>query len=138
MSIESNKAAYRRFYEEILNKGNLAVADEVVDPKVHSHNPIPGQKPGLEGFKDAIAGFRHAFPDLHAKATDIIAEGDKVVARFVVSATHHGEFMGIAPTRKQIEYEEIVIVRFKDGKIIEHWAVADALAIMQQLSPTSK
>lgn len=46
--------------------------------------------------------------------------------------------MGIAPTKKQIEYEEIVIVRFKDGKIIEHWAVADALAIMQQLSPTSK
>jgi predicted ester cyclase len=133
MSPDTNKAAYRRFYEEFLSKGNLDIVDEVVDPNVVSHSPFPGQKPGAEGLKQAIARFREAFPDLQATAEDVIAAGDKVVGRFTVTGTHHGEFMDIAPTGKTITYDEIVIVRFKDGRIVEHWAVADALAMMQQL-----
>jgi steroid delta-isomerase-like uncharacterized protein len=133
MSTEENKARYRRFYEEFLSNGNLAVVDEVVDPDVVSHSPFPDQEPGAVGLKKAIKHFRQAFPDLHAKAEDIIAEGDKVVGRFTVTATQHGEFMGIPASGNTITYEEIVIVRFKDGKIVEHWAVADALAMMQQL-----
>jgi predicted ester cyclase len=100
---------------------------------VVSHSPFPGQKPGAEGLKQAIASFREAFPDLQATAEDLIAEEDKVVGRFTVTGTQRGEFMDIAPTGKKITYDEIVIVRFKDGKIIEHWAVADALAMLQQL-----
>jgi predicted ester cyclase len=133
MSPDTNKAAYRRFYEEFLSKGNLDVVDEVVDPNVVSHSPFPGQKPGAEGLKEAIASFREAFPDLRATAEDVIAAGDKVVGRFTVTGTHRGEFMDIVPTGKTITYDEIVIVRFKDGRIVEHWAVADALAMMQQL-----
>jgi predicted ester cyclase len=133
MSPDTNKAAYRRFYEEFLSKGNLDVVDEVVDPNVVSHSPFPGQEPGAVGLKQAIARFREAFPDLQANAEDVIAAGDKVVGRFTVTGTHRGEFMDIAPTGKTITYDEIVIVRFKDGRIVEHWAVADALAMMQQL-----
>jgi steroid delta-isomerase-like uncharacterized protein len=133
MSTEENKARYRRFYEEFLSKGNLSVVDELVDPNVVSHSPFPDQEAGANGLKKAIQRFRQAFPDLHTKAEDILADGDKVVGRFTVTGTQRGEFMGIPASGKPITYEEIAIVRFKDGKIIEHWAVTDALAMMQQL-----
>ena len=132
-STEKNKLIFQRFYKEVLNQGNLDVIDEVVDPNVVSHNAIPGQKPGAAGFKEALAGFQKAFPDLKGVAEDIIAEGDKVICRFTTTATHQGEFMGYPPTGNQFSYEEIVIVRFKNGKIVEHWAVADVLAMMEQL-----
>jgi predicted ester cyclase len=128
-----NKAAYKRFYEEFLNKGKLAVVDEVVDRNVVSHAALPGQKPGAEGLKEAITLFRQAFPDLTAKAEDIIAEGDKVVGRFTVKGTHKGKFMDFEPTGNPFTYAEVVIVRFKDGKIVEHWAVTDVLSMMQQI-----
>jgi predicted ester cyclase len=133
MTPDANRERYRRFYQEVMNQGNLAAIDDFIDPEVHSHAPLPGQRPGAAGFRDAIAGFREAFPDLHATAEDLIAEDDRVVGRFTVTATHRGDFMGMAATGRQITYEEIVIVRFAGGKIVEHWAVADALAIMQQL-----
>lgn len=131
--LERNKAAYRRFYEEFLGKGNLEVIDQVVDPNVISHSALPGQKPGAAGLKEAITMFRSAFPDLTIKAEDIIAEGDKVVGRFKVSGTHKGKFMDFEPTGSAFTYDEVVIVRLKDGKIVEHWSVTDALAMMQQI-----
>jgi steroid delta-isomerase-like uncharacterized protein len=133
VSNEKNKLVFQRFYEEVLNQGNLDVIDDVVDPNVVSHHPIPGQKPGAAGLKEALAGFKKAFPDLKSVAQDIIAKADKVVGRFTVTGTHQGEFMGYRPTGKQFTYEEIVIVRLKDGKIVEHWAVADVSAMMEQL-----
>jgi predicted ester cyclase len=133
MSSEANKIAYRRFYEDILNRGDFSIVDELVAREVVSHNPLPDQKPGVEGFVAAIKLFRAAFPDLHARNTHLIAEGDHVVGRFVVTATHRGEFLGTVATGRRISYEEIVIVRFRDARIVEHWAVADALSIMQQI-----
>lgn len=133
MTPEENKAIYRRFYGEFLNQGNLKTVDEVVAPDVVSHSPFPGQKPGAEGLKEAMITFRQAFPDLKAKAEDIIAENDKVVGRFTVTATHKGDFMGIPATGKQVSYEEIVIVRLQDGKIVEHWSVADTMTMMQEI-----
>jgi steroid delta-isomerase-like uncharacterized protein len=133
MSPAENKTIYRRFYDELLNKGNLDIVDELVDPNVVTHSPMPGQQPGAEGLKQAMASFREAFPDLNAKAEDMIAEGDKVVGRFVVTGSHQGEFMGLAPSGKTFTYDEIGIVRIQNGKIVEHWSVADALALMQQL-----
>lgn len=133
MTATENKARYQRFYEEVLNQGNFEIADEVMDANVISHSALPDQKPGLEGFKQAMKMFRQAFPDLKATAEHVIAEEDKVVGHFMVTATHQGEFMGMVPTGKKIRYEEMVIVRFQDRKIVEHWAVADALSMMQQL-----
>jgi steroid delta-isomerase-like uncharacterized protein len=133
MSNEQNKAQYRRFYEEFLSKGDVKVVDEVVDANVISHSPFPDQKPGAEGLKEAILQFREAFPDLHTKAEDILSDGDKVIGRFTVTGTQKGEFMGMPASGKQFTYEEIAIVRFKNGKIVEHWAVTDTLAMMQQL-----
>jgi predicted ester cyclase len=77
--------------------------------------------------------FRDAFPDLRFTAEDIIAEGDKVAARYTMRGTHQGEFMGVAPTGNRIEVTGIDIVRFEGGKMVEHWANSDELGMMQQL-----
>jgi predicted ester cyclase len=127
------KSIYQGFITDVLNGGRFELAEQYLDPVVVSHNPFPGQAPGIAGFVAALQAFRIAFPDLHANATHYIAEGDKVVGRFEVRGTHQGDFMGLAPTGRSIHYEEIAIVRLAGGRIIEHWAVADALAIMQQL-----
>jgi predicted ester cyclase len=63
--------------------------------------------------------------------THLIAEADKVVAYFVVSGTHRGELMGKPATGRRVSYEEVIVLRLRDGKIVEHWAVADALSLMQ-------
>jgi predicted ester cyclase len=129
----SNKEIYRQFCEEVLNGGNFDVATQYLDPVVVSHSPLPGQQPGAYAFIAALMAMRKAFPDLHADATHLVAEGDHVAARFQVTATHHGDFVGIRATGRKIHYEEFVMVRFAGGRIVEHWAVADGLALMQQL-----
>lgn len=132
MAIEENKAIFRRFIEEVWNQGNLAVADELFAPNAVSPN-APQLPPGPEGVKIITTMFRSAFPDFHMKIGDLIAEGDKVIARFTESGTHLGEFMGIAPTGKHVEFTEIGILRIAAGKVIESWYETDMLSLMQQL-----
>jgi predicted ester cyclase len=136
--VEQNRAAYERFCREVLVLGNLDAIDDLVDPSVVSHTPFPGQAPGREGFKEAFAQFRAAFPNLQIFIRDIVAGDDKVVAYFTVTGVHSGEFMGIAATGKVVAYDEIVIVRFANGKIAEHWSVADTLAMMLGLGAVTE
>lgn len=130
MDPAANKAAYRRLWEGFLNRGDESVLERIVAPDVVSHSAIPGQPGGIEGFKGSLAILRGAFPDLHSELRDLIAEGDKVVAYFRVTGTHKGDFLGHSATGAAIAYDEIVIVRFENGRIVEHWAVADVLQMM--------
>jgi predicted ester cyclase len=127
------KSIYQGFVDDLLNGGRYETAERYLDSVVTSHNPFPDQQPGREGFVAALRAFREAFPDLRAVATHLVAEGNLVVGRFEVTGTHRGQFMGSPATGNAIHYEEIAIVRFAGEKIVEHWSVADALAIMQQL-----
>jgi len=133
MSVEENKAVEIRFFEEVVNKGNLAVIDELVAATFVDHATFPGAAPDREGYKQFFAAVHSAFPDFHSTLEDMIAEGDKVVQRFTVRGTHKGEWMGIAPTGKQIEVGGIAIHRLAGGKIVEDWASMDMLSMMQQL-----
>jgi predicted ester cyclase len=136
VAVRTNKEIYHRFCEDVLNGGNVEAATQYLDPVVVSHSPLPGQQPGAAGFISAMTAMRAAFPDLHAVATHVVAEGDHIAARFQVTATHRGDFAGIRATGRKIHYEEFVMVRFAGGRIIEHWSVADGLALMQQLEGT--
>jgi steroid delta-isomerase-like uncharacterized protein len=133
MSTEENKALLRRFYAEVLTKGNLAVIDELVANDVVSHILPPGLPPGPEGLKMFIGMFRAAFPDLNATVEDQIAEGDKVVSRVTVRGTHTGAFQGIPPTGKQATVQTIDIIRLAGGKQVEAWGGPDQLSLLQQL-----
>ncbi len=132
MSAEQNKAIVRQAYDAI-NRNDLDALDEMVASDVTDHDPAPGQGPGLEGVKDYFSWLHAAFPDVHMDVEDMIAEGDKVVARISVSGTHQGEFMGIAPTGNRVTITGIDILRITDGKVVEHWGKFDDLGMMQQL-----
>lgn len=133
MSTEQNKAVVRRFSEELISKGNMAVADELIAENYVNHNPIPGQMPGREGFKRSVTGLRMAFPDLYEAVEDMIAEGDKVVVRATRHAIHRGAFMGVASTGKHVTIPTMYILRVADGKITDAWLNWDMLGLMQQL-----
>jgi steroid delta-isomerase-like uncharacterized protein len=133
MSAEENKALVRRWVEEVVNKHSLAAIDELVDPNAVDHAALPGQPQGIEGIRQFFRGFFTAFPDLQATVEDIIAEGDKVVARSTARGTHRGEFLGLAPTGRQITVSSIDIARLANGKQVEHWGQFDTLGLMQQL-----
>ncbi len=132
MTTEENKEIVRR-YQEASNANNLDALDVLVAKDLVSHNATPGLPPGLEGGKMAHRATLAAFPDLQYHVEDLIAEGDKVVQRFTLHCTHKGEFMGLPPTGREITLDGISIFRLEGGKIVEHWAVQDGLALMIQL-----
>ncbi len=132
MSAEENKAIARRAYE-ILSSGNLEALEEVIAPDVVDHNAQPGQPGGIEGTRQVVGMFRAAFPDLRFIPEDLIAEGDRVVARLTVTGTHRGEFQGLPPTGKQVTMSGVEIVRLAGGKAVERWGQFDILGMLQQL-----
>ena len=133
MSAEQNKILVRRVYEEIINKGNLNVADEAFSSDYVYRSPGSPELRGPEGFKQLIAMYRNAFPDLHLDVDSLIAEGDTVVSRWTGGGTHKGELMGIPPTGKHVKVTGVVISRFAGGKAVEDWELIDTLGMLQQL-----
>src|SRR5215212_9016425 len=122
MSAEENKAVVRREQEELWNHtGDLDTAEELY---------AAGQ---AEAAKQQAANFRQGFPDVISAIEDLIAEGDKVVARWRSRATHKGEYMGIPPTGKEVEFTGISFYRIERGKIAESWNIEDKLGLMRQI-----
>jgi steroid delta-isomerase-like uncharacterized protein len=136
MSTDANKAIIQRHFDEIWNQGRIEVADEIVAPNYTSHFPVPGQPPGIAGFKYAVQLLRASFPDLHLTVEDLIAEGDKVVARLTARGTHQATFRGIPPTGQSVTWTGIRIFRIAEGKIAEHWANWDDWSLLRQLGVT--
>ena len=131
--LEQNKILVRRLLVEDLSQGNLAVADEIIHPDFVDHTNPPGMQHGIEGHKAIGALFRAAFPDLEWRIEDLIAEGDKVVARPTMHGTQRGEFFGIPPTGKAVTMNGVHVLRIAEGKIVEHWGSNDDLGLMRQL-----
>lgn len=130
---ETNKALERRFFDEMLNRADTAVADELFASDAYDHAAFPDQESGREGFKQAVRTVHGAFRDVRYTIEDMIAEGDRVTTRWTPRGTHTGEFLGIAGTGKQVTVEGIHILRFANGQIIECWEVWDRLGMFQQL-----
>ena len=134
MSTEQNKTLLSRLIKEVFNRGNVSVVDELLAPDFVEHEELPpGIPPGREAVKQLSTIFRSAFPDFKATIDDMIAEGDKVVARQTWSGTHKGEFMGVPPTGKKVSFGVIDIVRIAGGKVVEHWGQMDGMGMMKQL-----
>jgi steroid delta-isomerase-like uncharacterized protein len=129
-----NKALVRHFYDEIINRANLEMADEFIADGFVDHNPVaPGLPGGREGVRQTFAMFHSGLPDMHVTVEDQIAEGGTVVSRLRFRGTHKGEFIGIQPTGKKLNISVIDVITLKDGKAIERWGQADLLGVMQQL-----
>jgi steroid delta-isomerase-like uncharacterized protein len=134
MSTEQNKALIRRLMEEVFNQGDTSLVDELFAPDFVEHEELPPGIPhGIEAVKTLPTVFRNAFPDFQITIDDVIAEGEKVVARSTWSGTHRGEFMGIPPSGKSVSFGVYDTIRIAGGKIVEHWGQMDELSLMQQL-----
>jgi predicted ester cyclase len=125
MAGPDNKQIIRIYFDEVVNKGNLSMLDQVA----------PGK---TESLRQAISMFIAAFPDARTVIDDIIGEGDKVVVRSTTRATHKGALMGIQPTGRPVRYAGVDIFRLEDGRIVEHWFVRDHLTLMEQLGVLPK
>ena len=132
----SNKATFRRLCDAV-NTGDAELISKTIDelaaPDMLIRTPLPIEATGAQAAKQVWAMLLRGLPDLHLTIEDLIAEGDKVVARNSITGTHQGEYMGLPPTGKSITYNEIFVFRFKGGRIAETWGVVDVLSQMKQL-----
>ena len=134
MAREQNEAVSRRIVEEAFSSGNFAVIDEFVHQHYIAHDPsVPEGVRGPDGLKQFVSTWRTAFPDAHLAVEDTVAEGDKVVTRWVGRGTHRGKLMGLAPTGRRIQVTGITLDRYADGKLVESWASWDTMGLMQQI-----
>jgi steroid delta-isomerase-like uncharacterized protein len=123
------RSAYDRINQGDIDGFAALLADDFVE-----HEETPGFPPTKEGVREFFRMYRAAFPDLHMDAEDVLASGDKTVARVRATGTHRGELMGIPPTGKHVDVQLIDIMKFDDvGAVREHWGVIDTMSMMQQL-----
>ena len=123
----------RRTYE-LISDGDIDGFGELLAEDFVEHQEAPGLPPTKAGVLDLFRGYRAAFPDLRMDAVDVLAAGDRTVARVTVSGTQTGDFMGIPASGRHAEVDLIDIMRFDDaGLVCEHWGVADTLSLLQQL-----
>jgi len=129
-----NRHLVQKLFNDLFNKGNLAVADEIIAANHVNHDPAtPDFGKGPDGEKQIVTLYRGAFPDLHFTIDQIIDADEFVTTRYTATGTHKGELRGIAPTNKAIKVEGMVINRISRGKIAESWVNWDALGLMKQL-----
>jgi predicted ester cyclase len=132
MSIENNKNIVRR-YQDAYNSANYEALAEVVAADVRTPNIVPGMSPGLEGAITVHQTTLLGMPDYYTKIEDLIAEGDKVVARVTMTGTHTGDFWGVPPTGRRVNLTAMYIVRIEGGIIVEHWGEEDGIKVFRQL-----
>jgi steroid delta-isomerase-like uncharacterized protein len=132
MAITDDVEVYRRVFDAV-NRGDEAALDDLLTEDVLDHNPIPGQEPGVVGFKQWMRYVRIAFPDVHVMVEDTLSQGDRVAGRVIWRGTHEGPFAGVAASGKPVQFTAIHIVRFENGKAAEWWGVADLLGALQQI-----
>jgi NTE family protein len=118
---EARNREVMRSFVDIINSGGTEAFSQIFAENVKNHNRFAGQAEGLAGLRQASALIAEAFPDWHEVFEDIITDGDKVVVRATVRATHLGPFMGLPPTGKKVSTSANTIFRLEDGKVVEVW-----------------
>ena len=131
--VERNKAAARRTWEEIFPACDVEALAEIVDPDVVSRGRRPDEPAGLEGVTRTMVWLATVFSDQRWEIHDVIAEGDVVAVRVTHHGRHTGDLMGIPPTGREVAYQYVHFLRFRDGKAIEQWSVRDDMTLMRQL-----
>jgi predicted ester cyclase len=134
MSLEKNKAAYRRVFDEAYNKGNVNAMDELYAADFVLHQPPLPDIKGLETYKGAIAYAHSVFPDLQCTIEEMVSEEDTVAVRWKYEGTHKGgKWLGIAPTGTQVAVMGCFVSHWLGGKIVEEWYYGDLLGAYHQL-----
>jgi steroid delta-isomerase-like uncharacterized protein len=130
---EALKALVRRNTEQVQGQGDFALFDELFADEFVDHTPQPGTAPNKAGVRVLYNRLRDAFPDFRPEIHWQTVDGDIVTTFKIYHGTHRGEFLGIAPTGKTIQFETVDAMRVRDGKITDHWGVANLYSVLQQL-----
>jgi predicted ester cyclase len=132
---QRNLATVRRVFEEVINEKKLETIDEIYDPSIVDHDPLPGAPPGIEGVKYSIGGLIDGFPDLQVAIEDISAFGNFVAVHNTWTGTQTGRLLGLPPSGRAATFTGVVIWRLENGQIAERWALVD---FVQQLGVASR
>lgn len=127
------KAVVRRNTEEVQSRGNFHLFEELFADDFVDHTPQPNTTPDKDGVRKLYHVLRGAFPDFHADIHWQAVDGDLVTTYKTYHGTHAGLFLGVAPTGRLIHFETVDAMRVRNGKITEHWGVANLFSLMQQL-----
>jgi steroid delta-isomerase-like uncharacterized protein len=127
------KAVVRRNTEEVQGRGNFDLFEELFANDFVDHTPQPNTTPDKDGVRKLYHVLRGAFPDFHAYIHWQAADGNLVTTYKTYHGTHEGPFLGVAPTGRLIHFETVDVMRVREGKITEHWGVANLFSLMQQL-----
>ena len=130
---EAAKAVVRRNTEEVQGRGNFELFEELFADDFVDHTPQPNGTPDKDGARRLYHALRETFPDFHAVIHWQAVDGDLVTTYKTYHGTHRGTFLGIAPTGRKIQFETVDAMRVRNGKIVEHWGVANLLYLLQQL-----
>jgi predicted ester cyclase len=127
------KAKARRSWEEVFPACDVDALADVTAPDVIDHGARPGEPGGIEGVKRTMLWLASVFSDQRWEIHQVIGDGDMVAVHATHHGRHTGELMGIPPTNREVAYDYVHILRFRDGKAIEHWSVRDDMTLMRQL-----
>jgi steroid delta-isomerase-like uncharacterized protein len=130
---QENKALVRRYYNEVFNERRVDLVDRLAVEDYVEHDPFPGHRDGRADLRARVDLILAAMNPLRFEVQDLIAEGDRVVVRWVQQGTQSGTFMGLPPTGRQFTFAGIDIHRLRDGLMAEHWHVVDLFGLLQQL-----
>ena len=130
----SNLVIIRRFLDDTFNIGDLDAAAAILAPTYVDHGLSPNIAPDRPRLRAFVTSLRAAFPDLWFTIEDLLADDDRVMARWTIRGTHAGAFLGIAPTGNRIEYAGVTIFSLEAGRITESWTITEALGLVRQLT----
>ena len=133
-TLEEHKAIARRFYEEVLNQGNLDLIDEIAAADMVDHGAVAnGWESGQAGFRHHAEWFRGVFPSGHVTVDQLVAEGEWVVVFWTATGTQTQPLFGMPATGKQVSVSVVTTVRVRDGKIVEYHSRPDRRSFLQQI-----
>lgn len=130
---EELKAKARRIWEEIVPNADLNGLSDVIAENSIDHSARPDELQGLAGVQQTVLWLGRVFSDQRWEIRQVICERDLVVVYCTLYGRHTGDMMGIPPTNREIAMDYVHILRFSDGKAVEHWGVRDDMALMRQL-----
>lgn len=137
MTEQENKELVQQFYDELFNQKNLAIVDDCLPDNYVCHDNMGGGRKEVqrnpEGVKEMVRMLCSAFPDQKTTIDEISVKEDRVATRWTIRGTQYGDFMGIAPTRRQIAISGTCLDRVIDGKIVESWVNWDVNDLLRQL-----
>lgn len=139
-SDEQKKEHLRRYFQEVVCKGNLDAIPNFVSSDIVFWGPYTSEPiRGMNGFTELIAMLHAAFDDFQITEREMVVEGDTVATRWTASGVHRGEFMGTGPSGEPFHFTGTGFYRIVGGKIVEAWSLNNSVEVIRQLggAPTA-